>query len=250
MREGPPLTVLVDIESERQWTRTNDAKCDPAGRLWVGTMADNDRAGAGSLYRVDQDLERTTVVEGVTISNGLGWSPDQTTMYYIDSPTRRVDVFDYDVAIGEASNRRPFIDTSAVAGLPDGLSVDAEGGIWVAFYGGGTVVRFMPDGQADTVLAGVEVAMNVEGGYFQVVDFFRRIEVDVPRAVLMSALGISEAQDEFPLLSTNWNGQLFTVIPDPVAVTALPAADTATAVPAADVATALPPLDVTTPVEE
>jgi hypothetical protein len=86
------------------------------------------------------------------------------------------------------------------------------------FWGRWVGVAPPPSGDEDTVLAKVDVAMHVEGGYFQVVDFFRRIEVDVPRAVLMSALGISEAQDEFPLLSTNWNGQLFTVIPDPVLV--------------------------------
>lgn len=148
------LQVLVPIEDDRRWTRSNDAKCDPAGRLWVGTMADDERDEAGSLYRVSADLTCTTVLTGVTISNGLGWSPGGERMYYIDSPTRRVDVFDFDMVSGEAVDRRRLIDTSEYAGLPDGMSVDSDGCLWVAFYGGSAVRRFAPDG---TFLAAVDV---------------------------------------------------------------------------------------------
>jgi len=140
--------VLVEIEGDRDWTRANDAACDPRGRLWVGTMADDERPGAGSLYRLDPDWKLTGVLTGVTISNGVGWSPGGERMYYIDSASRRLDVLDYDLDGGLASDRRPLVDTAELAGLPDGLAVDAEGGIWLAFFGGGCVRRLVPHGGA------------------------------------------------------------------------------------------------------
>lgn len=148
------LRVRLPIDGELAWMRTNDAKCDPVGRLWVGTMADDERQGAGSLYRVSPDWSCAPVLTGVTISNGLGWSPDGSRMYYVDSPTKAVDVLDYDLGTGRAVDRRVLIDTSAYAGLPDGLAVDAEGCLWVAFFGGSAVRRFSTGG---TVLAVVEV---------------------------------------------------------------------------------------------
>ena len=114
--------------------RANDGACDPDGRFWIGTTARDHRAGAGTLYRFDGAL--VPVVEGVTISNGLGWSPDRSLMYYVDTPTRRIDVFDYD---GELADRRVFAE---VDGLPDGLCVDDDGGVWVALWGGGRVQRY------------------------------------------------------------------------------------------------------------
>jgi sugar lactone lactonase YvrE len=144
--------LLVEIEADVPGNRSNDAKCDPAGRLWYGTMAEDEKEGAGSLYRIDADHGVTAVLTGVTISNGLGWSPDGGRMYYVDSPTRRVDVLDYDVEAGHAENRRPLVDVSFVAGVPDGLAVDSEGGLWVAFHDGHVVCRFGPDGTHDETL--------------------------------------------------------------------------------------------------
>jgi sugar lactone lactonase YvrE len=115
--------------------RANDGACDREGRLWIGTMMIDESPG-GALYRYDGALER--VLDGVGMSNGIGWSPDGTRMYYIDSLAHRVDVFDYD---GDISNRRRFV-AFGDEGTPDGLAVDDEGGVWVAFWGGHSVRRY------------------------------------------------------------------------------------------------------------
>jgi sugar lactone lactonase YvrE len=106
----------------------------------------------GELYRLDSGCALTTVLKGVTVSNGLGWSPDGTRMYYVDSPTKRIDMFDYEPATGEARGRRRFADLSAFDGFPDGLTVDADGCVWVAIWGGGVLRRLAPDGTQDAVL--------------------------------------------------------------------------------------------------
>jgi sugar lactone lactonase YvrE len=139
-------TLAVEIEADRPGVRSNDAKCDPVGRLWVGTMADDETPGAGSLYRVDLDRSLTLVLGGTTISNGLGWSLDGRRMYFIDSPTRRVDVCAYEASDGTASGWATLVDTSPFPGLPDGLAVDAEGCLWVAMHEGSAVLRFSGGG--------------------------------------------------------------------------------------------------------
>ncbi|MFG2488658.1 SMP-30/gluconolactonase/LRE family protein [Streptomyces virginiae] len=131
--------------------RFNDAKCDPSGRLLAGTMAYDATPGAGTLYRLDPDGTVTTVLSPVTISNGLGWSPDGRLLYYADSPTCRVDVFDHDPVTGALSGRRPFADTGP-AGMPDGLAVDTEGRVWVAVWGAGQVRAYTPDGALHAVV--------------------------------------------------------------------------------------------------
>jgi sugar lactone lactonase YvrE len=137
------------------WTdthvRMNEGGCDPDGRFYCGSMAYDQRPGAGALYRLDPDDSVHVVLENVTISNGLEWSPDGSLAYYNDTPTQRVDVFDYDGESG-LTGRRPFAEIPAEAGGPDGLTVDEEGGVWVALYGGGAVRRYNPEGVLDEVI--------------------------------------------------------------------------------------------------
>jgi sugar lactone lactonase YvrE len=137
---------LARIPHGRPRMRTNDAACDAAGRFWVGTMALDESPGAGALYRYEPDGALHTVLNGVGLSNGLGWDAEDRVMYYVDSHTQRVDVLDFDLGSGAVENRRPFADIAPEDGIPDGLAVDDEGGIWVALYGGGRVLRFDPDG--------------------------------------------------------------------------------------------------------
>ncbi len=118
--------------------RMNDGGCDPDGRFYCGTMAYDQRAGAGSLYRLDPDGSVAVVLEGVTISNGLEWSPDGTRAYYVDTPTREVSVFAYDPKEG-LHDRRRF---ATVEAMPDGLTVDAQGSVWVALFDGRAVQHF------------------------------------------------------------------------------------------------------------
>jgi sugar lactone lactonase YvrE len=140
------IELIAPIEHDTPGSRLNDAKCDPAGRLWAGTMSFDFTAGAGALYRVDPDHGLTQVVPDVSISNGLGWSPDGDRMYYIDTMAGGVDVFDFELASGEVSNRRRLVSFGPEDGIPDGLAVDAEGHVWVVLFGGGCVRRYTPDG--------------------------------------------------------------------------------------------------------
>jgi sugar lactone lactonase YvrE len=144
--------TLATLEPGLPDNRLNDAKCDPAGRLWAGTMAMSEAQPDGALYRIDGDGVTERVVSGLTVSNGLDWSPDATRMYLNDSPTRRVDVFDHDPATGAVSGRRPFARIDPGGGFPDGLTVDAEGGVWVALFAGGQVRRYSPEGTLDAVV--------------------------------------------------------------------------------------------------
>ncbi|MFD9532060.1 SMP-30/gluconolactonase/LRE family protein [Streptomyces sp. NPDC060010] len=140
-----------DVPDDGTPRRMNDAKCDPGGRLLAGTMSYDETPGAGSLYRLDPDGTVTTLLDSVTISNGLGWSPNGRLLYYADSPTRRVDVFDHDPVTGALTARRPFADTGP-AGVPDGLAVDTEGRVWVAVWGAGQVRAHTPDGALHAVV--------------------------------------------------------------------------------------------------
>jgi sugar lactone lactonase YvrE len=134
--------------------RMNDGGCDPQGRFWCGSMAyDSDaRPDAGSLWRVEPDGSFATVLTGLGISNGLDWSEDGATAFYVDRPTGRIDAFTFDGATGELSERRPFVEIDRASGMPDGLTIDGEGGVWVALWEGGAVRRYAPDGTLDAVV--------------------------------------------------------------------------------------------------
>jgi sugar lactone lactonase YvrE len=150
---------LLDPDGAFRWLhhepvpgrRANDAAVAPDGALWAGTMRYDEATGGGTLARVTGEGAVTTVLPDVTVSNGTGWSPDGSLMYYIDTPTRRIDVFDFD---GErASGRRPLAVVEEGAGHPDGLTVDADGCVWVALWDGGAVRRYTPAGELDRVIS-------------------------------------------------------------------------------------------------
>ena len=144
-RDGVLEVSLAPIELEDTSIRTNDAKCDANGRMWVGTMAFDFTPGAAALFSFDSRVLKE-VVPDLTVSNGIGWSLDKKTMYFIDSPTKRVDSFDFDLESGELGNRRPFLLLSDLDAFPDGLTTDEDGGVWVALFGGGEVRRFDAQG--------------------------------------------------------------------------------------------------------
>jgi sugar lactone lactonase YvrE len=141
------LTTLAEVERDQPANQMNDGACDRAGRFYAGTMAFDETPEAGALYRLDPDLGVTRLLTGVSISNGIGWSPDERLMYYIDSQVHRVDVFDYDPATGEIAGRRPFAAVGDGGVVPDGLTVDADGGVWVAVWGGYAVLHHDPGGK-------------------------------------------------------------------------------------------------------
>jgi sugar lactone lactonase YvrE len=147
--ESGAVEPLLDPEAAQPGTRFNDGKCDRRGRFWAGTMDRAMAAPLGALYRLDPDLGCRPMVEGVTVANGLGWSPDDRTMYHTDSPARRIHAFDFDLEAGALSNRRVFVELAEGVGFPDGLTVDAEGFVWSAIWRGGRVERYAPDGRLE-----------------------------------------------------------------------------------------------------
>jgi sugar lactone lactonase YvrE len=149
---------LLDPDDTFRWLhheavpgrRANDAAVAPDGSLWAGTMRYDEAPGGGTLSRFTGDGTVDLILDDVTVSNGTGWSPDGRLMYYVDSPTRRVDVFDH--ADGGVVDRRPFAEIEDGAGFPDGLTVDAEGCVWVALWDGAAVRRYTPSGELDRVI--------------------------------------------------------------------------------------------------
>jgi sugar lactone lactonase YvrE len=157
--DGEPR-ALIELpgeggSAESGGTRMNDGGCDRAGRLYGGTMAFDEREGAGTLYRVDLDGTVTVVLSGLTISNGLGWSPDDRTVYLADSGPGLVWAFDYDLGTGTFGRQRKLLSFDGDVGVADGLTVDDEGCLWTALWGGGQVRRYSPDGE---LLAVVQAA--------------------------------------------------------------------------------------------
>ncbi|MEV6999607.1 SMP-30/gluconolactonase/LRE family protein [Streptomyces sp. NPDC093982] len=155
LRDG---VAVLDPDHNFRWLhhepvpgrRANDAAVAPDGSLWAGTMRYDEAAGGGTLSRITGEASVEVVLDDVAVSNGTGWSPDGRLMYYIDSPTRRVDVFDF--ADGRPVNRRPLVEIEDGAGFPDGLTVDAEGCVWVALWDGAAVRRYTPAGELDRVV--------------------------------------------------------------------------------------------------
>ena len=142
------IETVIDLPGEPDTNRVNDGAVDPAGRLFQGTMSiDDPGSPVAALYRVDGNCGARRVLSDVMISNGIGWSPDASVMYYIDSLTLRVDRFDYDRDTGSIEGRRPFVTFDGSTGAPDGMTVDAEGCVWVAMFGGFHVQRFSPTGE-------------------------------------------------------------------------------------------------------
>ncbi len=140
--EDGTVAVVASVPGEEAGLRMNDGKTDPAGRFWAGTMALDESPGAGALYRLDGPGAARCVVAPVSISNGLGWSRDAERMFYVDSPTRTIVRFGFDAADGRLGARTVLVDTSAYSGVPDGLAVDAEGDLWVAFWDGAAIRCF------------------------------------------------------------------------------------------------------------
>lgn len=186
--------------------RFNDGGCDAAGGFLCGTMAYDQTPGVGTLYRLAPDGSVAVVLEGLTISNGFCLDPSGTIAYFIDTPTGRVDVLDVSADGSTLARRRPFVTIEAGAGWPDGLTVDAEGGVWVALYGGGAVRRYLPDGRLDAVVevATPEVTACAFGG------------------PALRDLYITTSQERRRPPDDSLAGAVFHVVPGPAGLTARP----------------------------
>ena len=151
------LATLRQPGAELEWLpaltlgdeRFNDGKVDRAGRFWAGTLDRKLGAAIGQLYRVTPDFQVAAMDRGFTISNGIGWSPDERTMYFTDTPARRIYRYDFDAAAGRIANRRVFVEVEAGHGGPDGMTVDAEGHVWSAQFDRWCVNRYAPDGRLE-----------------------------------------------------------------------------------------------------
>jgi sugar lactone lactonase YvrE len=189
------LTRLPELWAD-PLVRMNDGGSAPDGSFYIGSMGYDQHQGAGSLYRLAADGTVTVELSGVTISNGLDWSPDGSLAYYNDTPTGQVAVFDWAPDTG-LTGQRTFATIPAADGFPDGLTVDSEGGIWVALYAGGAVRRYAPDGTLDAVIevdAGRVTACTFGG------DDMRQLFITTSREGL--------AEGEEPLA-----GSIFTAVP-------------------------------------
>jgi sugar lactone lactonase YvrE len=138
------VTLIREVEKDLASNRFNDGKCDAYGRYWAGTMSLDGSKSKGGLYFLSRDNTVTEKLSSVSCSNGLGWSPDNKVMYYIDTPTRRVVCFDFTLETGEIEKKRTVVDFTNQQGSPDGMTVDQEGMIWVAQWGGSKVSRWNP----------------------------------------------------------------------------------------------------------
>lgn len=146
LKDGETSTVIDEISEELD-TRFNDIIADPKGRVFCGTMPAKDHKAR--LYRLDADGSITKILDGIGISNGMGFTPDRKQMYFTDSPRGKIYLFDYDLKIGKIKNQRVFVTVPESEGVPDGMTVDKEGCIWSARWDGGCLIRYKPDGKED-----------------------------------------------------------------------------------------------------
>jgi sugar lactone lactonase YvrE len=146
------LEPAIPVQADLPQTALNDARADRQGRLWFGTMDREDRAPIAGLYRWDAEHGLQRRVDGVSLSNGIQFSPEGDVLYFVDSWTQRLDAFEYDVATGEVGTRRTVVEVPTEAGMPDGINVDAQGRIYVALFNGGALHRYLPDGTLDAVI--------------------------------------------------------------------------------------------------
>ncbi len=151
-----PTTGMVDMinhaEADKLDNRFNDGRCDREGRFFAGSLTYSEDQPEGSLWRLDVDHEAKPVLNGITVSNGLCWSPDGSLMYFVDTPTREIQCFDYDQATGTPENPRVLVRTDPNGGWPDGSITDSEGCLWNAEWDGARVVRYTPDGEIDRIV--------------------------------------------------------------------------------------------------
>tara|TARA_R110002072_G_scaffold303043_2_gene492036 strand:- start:216377 stop:217255 length:879 start_codon:yes stop_codon:yes gene_type:complete len=138
------LYWLAEVELDLPLNRFNDGKCDAKGRLWIGTLSTKFTQGSGSLYRVDKDLKPEKQLDELTISNGMAWTEDNQTFYFIDTPTRQIKAYKFDLESGKIEFDRIAIEIPEELGFPDGMCIDQEGMLWVAHYGGAGVYRWNP----------------------------------------------------------------------------------------------------------
>jgi sugar lactone lactonase YvrE len=143
-RKSGKLSLFAHPESHLLENRLNDGKCDPAGRFWIGSMAINEQPNAGSLYMLDLNNDITLKIDNTTISNGLAWSLDNKTFYFIDTPTMTVVAYDFELSTGNIANKRTVIVIDEKDGYPDGMTIDNEGMLWIGHWNGWQVTRWDP----------------------------------------------------------------------------------------------------------
>lgn len=149
------ITLFADMKADLVGCRLNDGKCDPSGRFWVGSMHWEQKQGHAKLYTIQNDRSVTKKIDSVTISNGIVWTADKKTMYYIDTPTSQIKAYDYDDTTGNISNGRVAVEIPTTLGFPDGMTIDAEDMVWVGMWNGNAVIRFNP--KTGEVLQKIEV---------------------------------------------------------------------------------------------
>ena len=150
--ETSELRTVFSLGAREPRVRFNDSRTDVAGRLWIGTMNEIDDAPCGMLLRIDADLSCTAVESGIRISNGINFSPDDTLLYFADTPERIIRAYGLDIETGELGARRDLVRVDGDIAMPDGSAVDSEGCIWNAQWDGGRVVRYAPDGSVREIV--------------------------------------------------------------------------------------------------